>query len=425
MSGRRLRVLFVIKNLQQGGTEGQLLQMLETLDASLFEYRLCTVSSEVHYAGLPKNGLIGSLDTRVSDRRVPRRLAAIIDQYRPDLIHSFRDHVNFQIWRALRRTQHQPAVLMSVRGRPIYPQYLALARLISGRCFKVTVNSKSVAAALTGVGRVPAERIEIIHNVSDADRFQPPSASQRREARAALDLTDDGFVLLCPARLSFVKNQIGLIVSLAMLKRRRRLPDDFRLLLPGRVRDPWSDRLMRLLIRAAGLARWVRIPGPIADLRPYYHAADALVLPSWAEGMPNVSLEGHLAGLPAIVSRQANRDEIVVAGETGFVVPTGRPGPLAQAIADMMALPAETRRAMGQRGRARVQELFPRDAALERMTNLYLQAIADRARHAPLPATAPARLPTTSATPAPAVTSSLLPSLPNAAPRPTRAARAR
>jgi glycosyltransferase involved in cell wall biosynthesis len=421
MSGRRLKVLFVIKNLQQGGTEGQLLQMLETLDASLFEYRLCTVSSEVHYAGLPKNGFIGSLDSQVSDRGVPRRLAAIIDQYRPDLIHSFRDQVNLQIWRALRRTQHHPAVLMSVRGRPIYPQYLALSRLISGRCFKLTVNSKSVAAALTGMGRVPAERIEIIHNVSDADRFQPPSAQQRAEARAALGLSGDGFVLLCPARLSFVKNQIGLIVSLAMLKRRRRLPDDFRLLLPGRVRDPLSDRVMRFLIRATGLARWVRIPGPISDLRPYYHAADALVLPSWAEGMPNVSLEGHLAGLPAIVSRQANRDEIVVAGETGFVVPTGRPAPLADAIANMIALPGETRRAMGQRGRARVQELFPRNAALEKMTDLYLQAIADRAGRAPLRTAAATALAMTA--PAPAVTPSLLPSLPSAATGPTRAVR--
>jgi glycosyltransferase involved in cell wall biosynthesis len=310
-----------------------------------------------------------------------------------------------------------------VRGRPIYPQYLALARLISGRCFKVTVNSRSVAAALTGIGRVPPERIEIIHNVSDADRFQPPSAQQRAEARAALELTDDGFVLLCPARLSFVKNQIGLIVSLAMLKRQGRLPDSFRLLLPGRVRDPLSDRVMRFLIRATGLGRWVRIPGPIGDLRPYYHAADALVLPSWAEGMPNVSLEGHLSGLPAVVSRQANRDEIVVDGETGFVVPTGRPGPLAEAIAGMMALPAETRRAMGQQGRARVQALFPRDAALEKMTNLYLQAIADRARRAPLPA-ATAPIPITPVAPAAAVTSSLLPALPSAAGRPTRAVRA-
>jgi UDP-glucose:(heptosyl)LPS alpha-1,3-glucosyltransferase len=418
VNGRRQRILFVIKNLQQGGTEGQLLQMLETLDHSLFEYRLCTIQSEVHYAGLPKNGTIGSLDASVSDRNLPRRLAAVIDDYQPDLIHSFRDQVNLQIWRALRRSRHQPAALMSVRGRPIYPQYLAMARLFSRRCFKMTVNSRSVADALTGIGRVPKDRIAVIHNVSDADRFQPPAAGQRAQARRTLDLGDDQFVLLCPARLSFVKNQIGLVLALGWLKRQGRLPDDFCLLLPGRVRDRLSDRITRFLIKAGGLAGQVRLPGPIGDLVPYYHAADALVLPSWAEGMPNVSLEGQLSGLPAVVSRQANRDGIVIDGESGFVVPTGSTAALAEAVARLIALPADARRNMGLRGRAHVLEQFPRDAALQAMTRLYLQAI-----------TAQAAVPRlTRATPllaAPPVKPSLLlPALPDRQPRRSRAARA-
>jgi glycosyltransferase involved in cell wall biosynthesis len=378
MNEPRRKVLFVIKNLQQGGTEGQLLQMLETLDTSRFDYRLCTVSSEQHYPTLPGNGSIGSLDAQSSDRQVPQRLAAIIDQYRPDLIHSFRDRVNVQVWRALRRSQHQPAVLMSVRGRPIYPQHLALARLMSRRCFKLTVNSAGVAAALTRLGRVPVDRIAIIHNVSDACRYQIPSAPKRLSARRSLGLSEDGFVLLCPARISHVKNQVGLILALAQLTRRGRLPGDFRLLMPGRVRDPLADRLLRLAIRATGLQPYLNIPGPIGDLVPYYHAADALVLPSWAEGMPNVSLEGQLSGLPAIVSGQANRDQIVEHGETGFVVPTGRPGPLARAIETVIGLPDGVRREMGRRGRRRVLERFPRSAALEKMTRLYLQAIQSR-----------------------------------------------
>ncbi|HVR63253.1 MAG TPA: glycosyltransferase [Polyangia bacterium] len=415
MNRPRLRVLFVIKNLQQGGTEGQLLQMLETLDPSIFEYRLVTVQSEVHYAGLPQNGFIGSLDARCSDRRLPHRLAAVIDHYRPDLVHSFRDRVNLCIWRALRQSHHQPAVLMSVRGRPIYPQYLAMARRLSARCFKLTVNSQSVADALARLGRVPRDRIEIIHNVSDAERHRPPTEAQRAQARRALGLQagDGGFALLCPARLSFVKNQIGLVLSLALLKRQRRLPANFRLLLPGRVRDRLSDSLTRFLIRACGLADIVDLPGPIADLSPYYHAADALVLPSWAEGMPNVSLEAHLSGLPAIVSGQANRDEIVADGETGFVVPTGRPWALAEAIARAIALPPAERRAMGARGRDRVLRMFPREQALEKMTRLYLQAIA--ARGAGVAALAPVRRLPDRLTPVPAAAAP--------ADRPTRAAR--
>src|SRR5260370_34288656 len=55
LSRRRLRALFVIKNRQQGGTEGQLLQMMETLDASLFAYRLRTVHSAGHVPERPND----------------------------------------------------------------------------------------------------------------------------------------------------------------------------------------------------------------------------------------------------------------------------------------------------------------------------------------------------------------------------------
>lgn len=373
MTGGRLKILFVIKNLQQGGTEGQVLQMLQTLDSGRFDYRLCTISSEVHYA-LSRVTQHGSLDLPMSHRRVPRLLAALIDDYRPDVVHSFRDAVNVQVWRALKRARHQPAFLMSVRGRPIYPHHLALARQISRRCHKVTVNSVGVAATLIRFGRVPPQRIEIIHNLADAGRYCPPTDQQRREARVAIGLAASGFTLLCPARISHVKNQLGLIAALASLKRRRRLPDDFRLLLPGRVRDRLAAVMLRGLIRATKLGRHIVLPGPQADLLPYYQAADALVLPSWAEGLPNVSLEGHLSGLPAIVSRQANRDQIVSDGETGLVVRTGAVRALADAIAVIMGLGDGDRRSMGLRGRERVLLRFPREEGLRRMAQLYRDA---------------------------------------------------
>ena len=150
-------------------------------------------------------------------------------------------------------------------------------------------------------------------------------------------------------------------------------------------------------------------PEKVSEL---YLDATVLVLPSRAEGMPNVSLESHLSGLPAIVSRQANRDEIIADGDTGFVVPTGRPRPLAEAIARMIALPAVERRAMGARGRRRVLDVFPREQALGKMSRLYLQAIAARGVTVPILQSLPH-----SARP---VTS---PALPATADRQTRAAR--
>jgi glycosyltransferase involved in cell wall biosynthesis len=107
-----------------------------------------------------------------------------------------------------------------------------------------------------------------------------------------------------------------------------------------------------------------------------YAASDALVLPSWAEGMPNAVLEAQLAGLPVVVTRQANRDGLVSPGHSGLVVRTGSRRALAGAIADLMSLSEIERRAMGARGRSSLLERFPVEPIVERLAALYDEAIA-------------------------------------------------
>src|SRR5438552_1684112 len=97
----RPRILFVIKNLQQGGTERQLLRTLSVLDQSRFEFHLCTVSGEVQYEDLPVGEPHFRLDSPNFGGPALRGLAAVIDDYKPDVIHSFRDKVNLYVRLAL------------------------------------------------------------------------------------------------------------------------------------------------------------------------------------------------------------------------------------------------------------------------------------------------------------------------------------
>jgi glycosyltransferase involved in cell wall biosynthesis len=129
-------------------------------------------------------------------------------------------------------------------------------------------------------------------------------------------------------------------------------------LLAGRPRDRIVTVLLPRLVRWLGLQHQVLLCDSLDDPTPLYHAADALVLPSLGEGMPNTVLEAHLAGLPVVVSRQANRDKLVADGDTGLEVPTGSFGPLARAMGDIVAMTPEARRAMGQRGRQRIIDRF-------------------------------------------------------------------
>jgi hypothetical protein len=102
-----------------------------------------------------------------------------------------------------------------------------------------------------------------------------------------------------------------------------------------------------------------------------YHAADALVLPSLYEGLPNAVLEAHASGLPAVVSHAANIDGLVLDGESGFEVPTFDHEALAGALGRLFALPADQRRAMGARGRAHIAANFSVDRVLAETVRLY------------------------------------------------------
>lgn len=87
-------------------------------------------------------------------------------------------------------------------------------------------------------------------------------------------------------------------------------------------------------------------------------AHDALILPSFAEGVPVVLMEAMAGGKPVIATQVAGVSELVQTGQSGFVVPPGDEHALTQAIKDLATMTQEQRDQMGQAGRAKVQADF-------------------------------------------------------------------
>ncbi|HSS75166.1 MAG TPA: glycosyltransferase [Thermoanaerobaculia bacterium] len=93
------------------------------------------------------------------------------------------------------------------------------------------------------------------------------------------------------------------------------------------------------------------------DVRRLLAGAAALVVPSTYEGMPLVVLEAMAAGVPVVASAVSGIPEVVVDGETGWLVPPEDPRALRQALEDVLARPEEARR-RGEAGRRRVEERY-------------------------------------------------------------------
>jgi glycosyltransferase involved in cell wall biosynthesis len=371
------KVLLFIPNLQQGGAERQILELMTKLPAR-FQTTLCLYEDVVHYreylpAGEPRH----VLGTRRMGPRGLDRLVDVLRREQPDILHSYRDKANFWARLAAGRA-HVPIVITAVRSRAMHPMHLLTEWWLSERSDRVIANSEGVRRELVNLAGVAPEKIQILHNFIDVEKFHPPDAGERRAARARWNLQEGELALLLPGRIGLQKHQIGLALALARLRRAGRLPRGLRLLLAGRNRDKVYSFALPRLLKGLGLDGLVTFLGPVTEMVSLYHAADALVLPSLYEGLPNAVLESHACGLPAVVSHAANIDQLVLDGQTGFEVETFDHDALAEALARLFALGGDERRAMGARGRAHIAATFGVDRILDETVRLYDDLLAGK-----------------------------------------------
>jgi UDP-glucose:(heptosyl)LPS alpha-1,3-glucosyltransferase len=295
----------------------------------------------------------------------------------PTILHSYRDKAN--LWARLAAfAAPVPIVLTSVRNRYQGPFYGPLERVLQHKSSRVLVNSIGIEEELVDWSGVTPSKIQVINNFIDLGRFVPPTDAERSDARAQYGIAPNDLALILPGRLALQKHQLGLGLALSYLKRAGRLPRQVRLLLAGRKRDKTYSRIVPAWFRALGLSDQVTYLEPLTDVASLYHAADALVMPSLYEGLPNAVLEAHACGLPAVVSHAANRDSIVADGVTGYEVATLDHRGLAEAIGTIIELSDDERRAMGERGRERVTQRFHPDRITAEMVTLYDSLLAEK-----------------------------------------------
>lgn len=148
----------------------------------------------------------------------------------------------------------------------------------------------------------------------------------------------------------------GVPVLLAALARAREARPSLSLTLVG---DGSDRRLLEQEARDLGLGEAVRFMGYRSqeEVAQILSDSSALVLPSFAEGVPVVLMEAMATGLPVVTTRVAGIPELVEDGVAGRVVAPGDEEALAQAILDVTESPATAER-MGAAGRARVLAEF-------------------------------------------------------------------
>ena len=293
------------------------------------------------------------------------KLRAILKRERYDVVHfhTSRAHSMAPFARGFGST-------LVVTRRMDYRPNRVFAPLLFNRAVDgVVAISTGVADSLATAG-VDRQRVTVIHSGVDCERFRPPTAEERVQARIALGISYGEFVVSAVGALESRKGHRYLIEAIArFILMASSIKVKCLIAGQGSIRGELERTIAKL-----GCAEEVRLLGRIDDARELLWASDAFAMPSVNEGLGVAALEAMASAVPVIVSDVGGLRESVQHDRSGIVVPVARPQAIATALG-RLAESARFRSELGAAARARVTENYSMEMMTARTLALYREYV--------------------------------------------------
>jgi len=246
------------------------------------------------------------------------------------------------------------------------PEMIGLGQKIERAAFAVAISSYGRSQLCRWARHQDWGKLEVVHCGLPREYFDPPLTEVPGNQR-----------LVCVARLGEQKGHLLLVEAAAQLAERG-VAFEIVLIGDGPMRDP-----IERLIRKHGLEDRILLRGKMDgdQVQESIRSSRAMVLPSFAEGLPVVIMEALALGRPVVTTAIAGTPELVRPGVNGWLVPAGSVEALREAMREVLCTPPSRLSEMGRRG----AELVAREHDVTREA----QRLAELFRRAAGPAPAP------------------------------------
>lgn len=236
------------------------------------------------------------------------------------------------------------------------PQFLHIDEKVRRAAFVAAVSSYGRSQLYRWVAHAHWNKVKVVHCGLEAAFHAGPPVPVPAVPR-----------LVCVGRLCEQKGQLLLLEAAQKLAAQGTA---FELVLAG---DGEMRAEIETLIARHGLQGQVRITGWISSgqVREELLAARALVLPSFAEGLPVVIMEAMALRRPVLTTYVAGIPELVRPGENGWLFPAGAVQELAAAMADCLGQPDEVLQRMGDAAHQRVLERHDIDTEVAKLASYF------------------------------------------------------
>lgn len=370
---RAERIVFFVTELGRGGAETQLVRVALSLRKRGLELDVLSLMPPVGYvneleeAGIPVHDL--GLARGRPEARALLEAARVVRARRASVVCCFLYHATL-LGTAAARLGGCHRVVSSIRD-PSFggPRRLRLAGGLTrlGLVEAVVANSRRVGDSLRASGMFREGALRVIPNGLElpTQRLDPAA---RAALRASLGIGEREFFWLHVGNFQAPKDHPNLLEGFA---RARQARPEARLRMVGLGVPPPH---VAARMAAEDLREAAAHLGERRDVPSLMEAADALVLASSSEGLPNVIMEAHAARTPVVATDVGGVRELLTPRRSGLLVPPRRADALGDAMVEMMEVSPEERARWAGEGRVHVEANY----TIERVTDAWEALLAPR-----------------------------------------------
>jgi glycosyltransferase involved in cell wall biosynthesis len=307
------------------------------------------------------------------------RIKRLLRDFRPDVVHTHSAKGGI-LGRAAAWSLRVPVIVHTVHGAPFHPyqgrgaraMIRACERWAARRCHALVSVADAMTDLMVAAGVAPREKFTTIKSGMDVQPFLD-SAQCRDRVRRELGYGPDEIVIGKIARLFHLKGHEYVIEAAKDVVRANR-PARFLFVGGGTLREPLTRQ-----IAAAGLTGHFQFAGltPPHRIPELIAAMDIVVHASLREGLARALPQALIAGKPVVSFDVDGAREVVLDGQTGFLVPPQDAAGLAAALNRLIG-DASLRNRLGEEGRRRFTDEFRHERMTAQLRTLYQKIMLDR-----------------------------------------------
>jgi glycosyltransferase involved in cell wall biosynthesis len=370
-----MEVLHIIVGLNVGGAELMLKRLVETQNAGLvYQHRIISLT-DIGTVGrqLRENGFeIKTLEMRsaIDIPRVLYQLARLIRKSDAAIVQTWMYHADL-LGGLAARIAGKRNVIWGIRTTDVSAGGTRATTVVRSLCASlsrwiphtIVCAAEASRTAHIAVG-YDSSRMAVVPNGFDVARLSA-SEGERSELRSFYGFDDEITVVGTLGRFNVAKDHKNFVHAAGLVAEKH---PRVRFLMVGRDLTATNKDLAGWIAQTGHADRFVLL-GERADVPVCLSAMDIFCLSSRTEGFPNVVGEAMAMAIPCVVTDVG--DAAMLVADTGLVVPREDSVALAEAVAQLVEMPASERKLRGQRARSRIHKEFTIERASERFASIY------------------------------------------------------